>query len=162
LTSGSPLAGSFHGTDLITSNDTLPASGSPPPPLGPYGTALSVFNGISPSGTWSLYAADHANGDVGSLDSWELVFTTTTDSCPATPTDIFTTTTGVPASIASSATVTATVTMTNNTPHVATGATLSVALPAGNTFVSATPSQGTFTYQSFNSVVNLQLGTIAG
>src|SRR5207253_3036117 len=41
--------------------------------------------------------------------------------------------------------ITYTVTLSNNGPNAATNVTLSDALPAGLSFVSATPSQGTYT-----------------
>lgn len=47
----------------------------------PYGTALSVFNGKTPNGSWSLWIADIATGDSGTLaEGWEIVFTTTGDT----------------------------------------------------------------------------------
>ncbi len=49
-----------------------------PAPAGPYGTALSTFNGTSPNGTWSLFIMDDTGADVGSLTSFTLLMTTTT------------------------------------------------------------------------------------
>ncbi|MFM6345350.1 MAG: Calx-beta domain-containing protein, partial [Dolichospermum sp.] len=44
-----------------------------PAPGGPYGTDFSVFNGINPNGTWSLYVVDDAGGDVGTIaGGWSL------------------------------------------------------------------------------------------
>lgn len=52
---------------------------SPVPP-GPYGTSLSVFNGKSPNGSWSLWIIDINSGDAGFItDGFDIVFTTTTD-----------------------------------------------------------------------------------
>jgi len=63
-----------------TGSDTFPS----PAPVGPYnpaapdgsGTFANVFNGISPNGTWSLYAIEDA-GDAANttLSGWSLTFT---------------------------------------------------------------------------------------
>ncbi|GHH98725.1 proprotein convertase P-domain-containing protein [Neobacillus kokaensis] len=51
--------------------DNLPAGAPQQPP--PYGTALSVFNGTDPNGTWSLYVSDDAGADVGTINNgWSL------------------------------------------------------------------------------------------
>ncbi len=59
--------------------DVFPTNGvpGPQPPAGPYGTALSVFNGMSAatamSGPWKLYVADDCSDDVGQIVSgWTL------------------------------------------------------------------------------------------
>jgi subtilisin-like proprotein convertase family protein len=44
-------------------------------PAGPYQTALSVCNGSSPNGTWSLHVQDDYYGDFGSIaGGWALAF----------------------------------------------------------------------------------------
>lgn len=64
------VAGTYRPTNAS------PFSGPAPAPPAPYGTSLSIFNGTSPNGTWSLYAFDDAGGDKGSLTGWSLDITT--------------------------------------------------------------------------------------
>lgn len=55
-----------------------------PAPVGPYPDPqlLSVFNGVNPNGTWSLYVIDDVGGDTGNINlGWELNITTTTVTC---------------------------------------------------------------------------------
>lgn len=67
------VAGTFRPTNS-GAIDTFPG----PAPSGPYGSALSVFNGADPNGTWSLYVVDDLGGDTGSVSGWSLTFTTNT------------------------------------------------------------------------------------
>lgn len=61
-------AGTYRPSNFIV-NEVMPA----PAPAGPYGSALSVFNGISPNGTWRLFATDDTtNTSIGSLGGWFL------------------------------------------------------------------------------------------
>jgi subtilisin-like proprotein convertase family protein len=58
--------------DCFQPADVFPA----PAPAGPYGAALSVFNGIDPNGTWNLYVVDDEGNDYGSIGGgWSLDFT---------------------------------------------------------------------------------------
>ncbi|GIV98402.1 MAG: hypothetical protein KatS3mg057_3059 [Herpetosiphonaceae bacterium] len=63
-------SGTYRPTDYV--------SGDPPPPIsGSYGTSLSVYNGLNPNGTWSLYVHDDAGNDTGSIVSgWSLTLIT--------------------------------------------------------------------------------------
>ena len=82
-----PLASLASGTYKPTDyevGDVFPA----PAPAGPYGANLSVFNGLSANGVWSLYVVDDGPGDLGSITAgWSLTITTTASSTSAAPND---------------------------------------------------------------------------
>ncbi len=79
------VSGSFRPTN-IGGADAFPA----PAPASPYqspatagtDTFASVFNGLNPNGTWSLYVVDDANLDSGSISGgWSLSITTADPVC---------------------------------------------------------------------------------
>jgi subtilisin-like proprotein convertase family protein len=73
------VSGTFRPTNIGT-GDLFPA----PAPVGPYPDPqlLSVFNGLDPNGTWSLYAVDDAGADVGNINGgWSLNITTSDPVC---------------------------------------------------------------------------------
>lgn len=72
--SGSILSGIYKPSDYAPA-DSFPA----PAPGSGYGTTLSVFNGASPNGTWSLYVMDDTvNNDRGTViaNGWSLSIAT--------------------------------------------------------------------------------------
>lgn len=83
--SGTPASGTFRPTNY-GATDVFPA----PAPAAPYqhpatagaATFASVFNGMNPNGTWSLYVVDDANLDVGNVSGgWALEITTQDPVC---------------------------------------------------------------------------------
>ena len=73
LVSGSYAPTNYVGFGEIPEMDQATPT---PPPLGPYGTTFSVFNGSNPNGTWTLYIQDDRDDDSGVLSGWSLTITT--------------------------------------------------------------------------------------
>jgi subtilisin-like proprotein convertase family protein len=77
------VSGTFRPTNSGT-GDAFPA----PAPAGPYPDPqlLSVFNGVDPNGTWSLFVVDDASLDIGSIaGGWSLTITTADPVCCDSP-----------------------------------------------------------------------------
>ncbi|HUR98112.1 MAG TPA: Ig-like domain repeat protein [Pyrinomonadaceae bacterium] len=77
---GPLVSGTFRPSSYTSDSDIFPA----PAPAGPYnpaapdgtGTFANVFNGISPNGTWSLYAVEDTGDALNTtLTGWSLTFT---------------------------------------------------------------------------------------
>lgn len=101
--------------------------------------ALSAFNGRSgadANGTWTLRICDDFNQDNGQLRRAELIFGQLADL----QLDV-TASTDTPAQNGST---TLTYTLANSGPGTAEGVNVAVALPAGYSVATSTPSQGTF------------------
>ncbi|MFN0277955.1 MAG: M36 family metallopeptidase [Pyrinomonadaceae bacterium] len=148
---GQLTSGTFQPTNIDTNTDVFPAPA--PAPAG--GAALSVFNGSSPNGTWSLYVRDDLGVDVGSLSGgWAIHITT---SCGPTPTATNTNTptatfTGTPAPTSTStSTATATFTATNTATATSTFTPTNTATP---TSTQTPPCQEVLYDQSNNVSTN--------
>jgi subtilisin-like proprotein convertase family protein len=76
-------SGTFRPTDVNDGADVMPAA-----PPGPYGTALSVFDGTSANGFWWLFVLDDAGVDFGSIaGGWRLTITAAEPG--GTPPEVF-------------------------------------------------------------------------
>ncbi|HEK9102331.1 hypothetical protein KFD70_22905 [Bacillus pfraonensis] len=71
------VSGTFQPTNYLGIDpiliDTFPSPAPPPP----YGSTLSVFNGIDPNGVWNLFVFDDFVVFEGSIIGWTLNITTT-------------------------------------------------------------------------------------
>ena len=81
--SGTLMSGTYKPTN-IGSGDTFPS----PAPSGPYDSTLSVFDGASPNGTWSLYVYDdHAPRNGSIAGGWGVNFPSV-NSRPTNPANV--------------------------------------------------------------------------
>jgi hypothetical protein len=156
--SGQITAGTYKPTNFDTNSDVFPG----PAPAAPYVTNLATFNGLSPNGTWSLYVRDDAANDTGSItQGWSMTITTSNTICctgivPIA--DIGVTQTVALAAVNVSSNLNFAATVTNYGPSDAASISVTDALPASVTFISASASQGAWTNTA--GVVTFSLGTI--
>jgi len=148
LTFDDAAASSLPDASLISSStnkptnylvaDVMPA----PAPASPWGPSLASFNGTDPNGSWSLYIVDDLSIFSGAITrGWSLAITTLGTVPSAT--DLSVKMTAAPPTVVVGSNLTFSVTVTNHGPWAATGVALTNLIPAGATFVSATPSVGT-------------------
>ncbi len=75
---GQIISGTYQPTDFNTGSLSFPS----PAPMEPFGQTLSVFNGLNPNGTWSLYVQDQSTQDAGNIaQGWRLSITTSNLVC---------------------------------------------------------------------------------
>jgi uncharacterized repeat protein (TIGR01451 family) len=142
----------FSGTNRPTDyepGDVFPA----PAPAGPYGTNLSVFNGMDGNGTWSLYVLDDTAKDRGTLDGWSLEIAT---GDPLT--DLAISSVDLPPVLPVGSNLVFKVTLANRGPALATQVRLTDRLPAELGFLGATASQGGCTNNQ--GLLNCDLGNL--
>jgi subtilisin-like proprotein convertase family protein len=74
ITSGTYAPTNYQG--IVEEIAEMDRTSPDPPPVGPYGTTLSVFNGSNPNGTWKLFIQDDVDDESGEMQSWSLTVTT--------------------------------------------------------------------------------------
>ena len=138
-------SGTYKPTNIDTTSDSF----SSPAPGGLLGSSLAAFNGLNPNGNWSLYVQDDGSLDSGSItQGWTLSITTSNLSCcdrTVNVADLGIVQTVSPAALYVGSNVTITLTIANHGPDPAGFVTVTNALPAALTFVSAVASQGNCT-----------------
>jgi uncharacterized repeat protein (TIGR01451 family) len=152
--SGQIISGTNKPTNYLI-GDSFP---SPAPPL-PYDSTLAAFNGLNPNGAWSLFVADDAALDVGSIARGWYLNITTSGTVPAAA-DLSVTVTDVPDPAIVGSNVVYTLLVTNHGPWTATGISLNNTLPPNAVYVATSTATGTITT---NGVVGLvwTIGTLA-
>lgn len=147
---GQLVTGSFKPTNIDTTGpDTFPS----PAPAPSGGSALSVFNGTDPNGTWSLYIVDDTATDGGSITGWTLTMQTS-GAVSTTTTTLTTSTTTTSVTTTSTTTTTTKTTSTTTTTHTTTTTThttTTTTTPGGSTTTSVTATSTTATTASTTS-----------
>ena len=92
VTFSDAASGAIPDSAAITNGSYKPADYStgdvyPAPAPAPGGVLLAAFNGTNPAGVWSLFVADDAGGDVGTISGWSIRITVDCDDFDACTTD---------------------------------------------------------------------------
>ena len=140
-----------------------PAFPVPPPPAQvptpPYYTNLSIFNGPTPNGVWSLFVFDDTVSHVGGISNgWALNLTTYTPV--AANADVALTMSGPAGSVIVLSNVTYTLAVTNYGPATASNIVVSDSLPGNASYVGSTPQLGSATTNGAG-LLTWSIGTLA-
>jgi uncharacterized delta-60 repeat protein/uncharacterized repeat protein (TIGR01451 family) len=150
LQSRTYLPANYAAPGLNTADRFLPPAPQIDPVNDPFpytNTALSVFNGTSPNGTWSLFVMDDTASQNGSIAGWSLLIQTSDPVAPSagvSVADLAVSASGVPAAAVVGTTYSSTLTVTNRGPAPAVSVALLDQMPAGLALVSANASVGTW------------------
>jgi uncharacterized repeat protein (TIGR01451 family) len=127
----------------------------PPAPPSPHTNAfLSVFNGIDPNGTWSLYVVDDTLGDTGGIaGGWSLAINTS--DIVTAPADLSVTGASAPEPVLVGANLTNTVALMNHGPATASNVVMHAVMPESLILVSATSTLGVLTHSAGVCVCNI-------
>ena len=148
------------GTYKPTPNAGASTNLTGPAPVSPYGTQLSVFNGLSGTGTWSLYVLDSASPDSGSIATgWSLELTPTLSASSGANQDAVATVSVDNLNPVVGEVVSVTGKVSNAGTASTSAATLTFTSPAGFTFTSGGFSQGSLVSLVGNVIV-VNFGTI--
>lgn len=132
------FSGTYRPTSYAAAAPPFPVPAPPPP----YRTNLSIFNLSNPNGVWSLYVMDDRANNVGSISNgW--ILNLTTASLITGNADLGLTMTAAPNPVVVASNLTYTFTLVNYGPAGASNIVVTDILPAGSTYVSSSPSQGT-------------------
>jgi uncharacterized repeat protein (TIGR01451 family)/uncharacterized delta-60 repeat protein len=138
--------GTYRPTSYALTPPSFPVPPAPFPTNAttpPFMTNLSTFTGTSPNGMWSLYIYDDSYLNFGSIANGWMLNLFVSGPVPGAA-DLAVGMTAPPTNYPGGIII-YTVTVTNFGPSSASGVEVSDPLPAGTTFVSATPSLGIVT-----------------
>jgi uncharacterized repeat protein (TIGR01451 family)/uncharacterized delta-60 repeat protein len=154
LPSKNPIVSGLYKPTNFNAGDSF----TNPAPAGPYGESLSVFNGINPNGTWSLYVVDDTRLDSGHIaGGWSMTITTVKDLNLTA--DLALAMDSLPQTVLLGNNLTYTITVANHGPKTATAVIVTNPIPAGLRLVSATASQGSFVQVDDQLIYNFLLLT---
>ncbi len=118
----------YRPANYLIQEDPFPTPSSGPAATPPYGTSLSVFNGINPNGVWRLFIVDDTDVDDGSIArGWSLNIGTGQEVIPGADLGVFVSDSSDP--VGFGGTVTYTIALTNYGPGAASSVRLTNQLP---------------------------------
>ena len=147
-------SGSYRPANYTDS--AVPDSFPAPAPAGPFQSALSVFNGKDPNGTWSLYVVDDTQYDAGNIaGGWSLSISTFDPNVPSC--DLGLTMNVQPATALPNHILTYYLSVTNGGPNKATNVVITNILPDRVTYLGCVSGHAAVVT---NKTVTVNLGNI--
>ncbi len=152
------VSGTYHTTAYPLAPPPFPLPAPASTPTAPYTNDLSVFNGINPNNTWSLFVYDDTPLNAGIISNgWLLNLTTATPIQSVA--DVGLAMSAMSDSVILTSNLTFTLNVMNYGPGVASNVVVSDVLPAGSVYLTNTVSAGAFTLDSAG-VLTWNLGTL--
>jgi len=152
------VSGAYHTTAYPLAPPPFPLPAPASTPTAPYNTNLSVFNGINPNNTWSLYVFDDTPLNSGIISNgWLLHLTTATPVQPVA--DVGLTMSALSDSVILTSNLTFTLNVMNYGPSIASNVVVSDVLPAGSVYSTNTVSEGQFSTNGAG-VLTWNVGTL--
>lgn len=144
-------SGTYLPTD-IAPDDVFPGFSAPA-----MASSMSVFNGLTPNGAWSLFVYDDTPGNAGTISQgWTLGLTAVSTVNPVAR--LAASMIHAPDPVLSGNFLSYQITVTNLGPDVASNVVVSDTLPASVTFSSVSVSQGSFGVN--NGTISASLGSL--
>jgi uncharacterized repeat protein (TIGR01451 family) len=151
--------GTYAPTSYASAAPPFPLPAPAPTPTSPYNTSLTLFDGINPNNTWSLFVYDDTAFNSGIISNGWLLNLVTANPLQQVA-DVGLTMTASASSVILTSNVTFTVGATNYGPSIANDVQVTDVLPSGAVYYSSEPVGTLSTNSAGSTVLTWGLGTL--